>query len=265
MDSTSLEGRLLLATQASHKDPNLSTRSIADLYNVPRTTLRRRRNGIMSRRDSAPKSRNLTELEEQTIVQYVLDLDSRSFPPRLRDVEDMANRLLTERDAPRVGERWASNFVKRQPQLKTHFFRRYDYRRAQCEDPEVIQGWFTLVRNTIAKYGIVESDIYNFDETGFMMGVISSGMVVTSAHRRSGTKLVQPGNREWVTVIQGVNSQGWTVPPFIIVSGKNHLSTWYQDSPLPQDWVIATSDNGWTTNEIGLEWIQHFDKHAKPP
>jgi hypothetical protein len=96
------------------------------------------------------------------------------------------------------------------------------------------------------------------------MGVISSGMVVTSAHRRSGTKLVQPGNREWVTVIQGVNSQGWTVPPFIIVSGKNHLSTWYKDSPLPQDWVIATSENGWTTNERGLEWIQHFNKHTKP-
>ncbi|KAM9874235.1 transposase, partial [Verticillium dahliae] len=39
---------------------------------------------------------------------------------------------------------------------------------------------------------------------------------------------------------------------------------WYENSPLPQDWVIATSDNGWTTNERGLEWIQHFDKHTKP-
>jgi hypothetical protein len=54
------------------------------------------------------------------------------------------------------------------------------------------------------------------------------------------------------------------VPPFIIVSGKYHLSTWYQNSPLPPDWVIATSSNGWTTNERGLEWIQHFDRHTKP-
>jgi hypothetical protein len=176
----------------------------------------------------------------------------------------MANRLLADRDAPNVGTRWASKFVRRQPELKTRFFRKYDYRRAQCEDPEVIRGWFALVRNTIAKYGIVDSDMYNFDETGFQMGVISSGMVVTSADRRSNTKLVQPGNREWVTVIQGVSSSGWAVPPFIIVSGKNHLTSWYENSPLPQDWVIATSDNGWTTNEIGLEWIQHFDKHTKP-
>jgi hypothetical protein len=102
------------------------------------------------------------------------------------------------------------------------------------------------------------------DETGFAMGIISSGMVVTSAERRSNAKLAQPGNREWATVIQGVSSQGWCLPPFIIVAGLYHLSTWYEDSPLPQDWVIATTENGWTTNERGLEWAQHFDNHTKP-
>jgi hypothetical protein len=50
-------------------------------------------------------------------------------------------------------------------------------------------------------------------------------MVVTSTERLSNTKLVQPGNWEWVTVIQGVNAQGWTVPPSIIVSGKRELRT----------------------------------------
>ncbi|XP_044714673.1 DDE superfamily endonuclease domain-containing protein [Hirsutella rhossiliensis] len=40
-----------------------------------------------------------------------------------------------------------------------------------------------------------------------------------------------------------------------------HLSTWYEDSDIPRDWVISTSDNGWTTNERGLEWIRHFDSH----
>jgi DDE superfamily endonuclease len=96
------------------------------------------------------------------------------------------------------------------------------------------------------------------------MGVISTGKVVTSSERVSSAKLVQPGNRQWVTVIQGVSSQGWCVPPFIVVAGKTHLSSWYQDGSLPQDCVISTSQNGWTTNEIGLEWAQHFKKHTKP-
>jgi hypothetical protein len=38
------------------------------------------------------------------------------------------------------------------------------------EDPEVIGAWFRLVENMGAKYNIVDSDFFNFDETGFMIG-----------------------------------------------------------------------------------------------
>jgi hypothetical protein len=95
----------------------------------------RRRKGILSIHDTIPKSRKLSDLEEQIIVQYILDLDSRGFPPRHRSVEEMANRLLTNRDASPVVKRWAINLVKRQPDLKTRFQRRHDYQRARCEDP----------------------------------------------------------------------------------------------------------------------------------
>jgi hypothetical protein len=127
----------------------------------------------------------------------------------------------------------------------------------------LIRSWFKLVQNTITKYGIQEEDIYNFDETGFMMGVITTATVVTSSEGRAKVKKIQPGNREWVTVIQGVSSQGWNIPPFVVVAGKTHLSSWYQNSGFPPDWVIGVTDNGWTTNEMGIEWIRHFEKHTK--
>jgi hypothetical protein len=132
----------------------------------------------------------------------------------------MANILCTERDALPVGKNWTANFIKRQPELTTRFFRRYDYQRAKCEDPIAINAWFSLVANTIAKYGIRSNDIHNFDETGFMMGVITSGMVVTGAERRGNPKKIQPGNREWVTVIQSISAGGWATPPFIVVAGQ---------------------------------------------
>ena len=62
-------------------------------------------------------------------------------------------------------------------------FRRYNYQRAKCEDPMIIRGWFRLVENIIAKYGIWLDDIWNFDETGFMMGIMQSGMVVIGLER----------------------------------------------------------------------------------
>ena len=126
----------------------------------------------------------------------------------------------------------------------------------------MISDWFQLVQNTIAKYGIDELDIWNFDKTGFMMGVISSAMVVTMLDRQGRAKMKQPGNQEWATVIQGVNLYGWAMPPFIIVSGKNHLASWYHNTTLLDDWVVSLSSNGWTTNEIGLKWIKHFNKHT---
>jgi len=47
----------------------------------------------------------------------------------------------------------------------------------------------------------VDDDVYNFDETGFIMGIIFAGMVVTTSDGYSKAKLAQPGNREWAMVI----------------------------------------------------------------
>jgi hypothetical protein len=93
-----------------------------------------------------------------------------------------------------------------------------------------------------------------------MMGVIASGMVVTGTDRRGRPKSVQPGNREWITVIQAINAEGQAIPPFIMGAGQYHLANWYRDSNLPGDWAIATSPNGWTDNEVGLEWLKYFDR-----
>jgi hypothetical protein len=174
----------------------------------------------------------------------------------------MADLLLAERDAPLVGKNWTTNFIKRRTEIKTKFSRKYNYKRAQCEGPLIIGDWFKLVRNIIGKYGIQEEDIYNFDEAGFLMGVIATAKVVTSSQSRNRPTAAQPGNREWVSIIQGINSYGWSIPPFIIFKGGNHLSAWYEDSGLPRDWVTL-SENGWTTNEIGYQWIQHFEKHTR--
>lgn len=264
MRQKSSNNQLFLALRAIENNPSLSIRGAAKLYSVDHTTLLRRQRGQRAQGDVTPPRQRLTNLEESTIIQYILDLDSRSFPPRLSGVEDMANQLLADRDAPPVGSRWASNFVKRHQELTTRFTRKYDYQRALCEDPKIIEPWFELVRNTVAKYGILDEDFHNFDEAGFMMGIISTTMVVTSSERRGKATLAQPGNREWVSVLQSINSRGEAIPPFIIVAGQYHLTNWYEDSKLPKDWVISTTHNGWTTNEKAVDWIQHFEKHTKP-
>jgi hypothetical protein len=120
----------------------------------------------------------------------------------------MADKLLAERSTGKVGKLWPYNFVKRTESLTTHFNRAYDYQRALCKNPVVISSWLELVQCTKATYSILDEDTYNFDEAGFMMGMILSQLVITGSERRGRPKVVQPGNREWVTVIQGINAAG---------------------------------------------------------
>jgi hypothetical protein len=191
MASVSNEADLILVIQAIKQNPKLSFRQTASTYNIPLNSLYYRLNERTTFRDYTPKLRAMTELEKQTIVNYVLDLDSREFSPAIAYIENMANNLRKTRDAPRVKTRWAYRFINRREKLKIRWNRLYDYQRALCEDPEIIWGWFRLIAAIIAKYGIRDENIYNFDETGFMIGKITASMVVTSAKKRGKAKKLQ--------------------------------------------------------------------------
>jgi hypothetical protein len=98
------------------------------------------------------------------------------------------------------------------------------------------------VANVKAKYGILNEDTYNFNKTGFQIGVGGSIKVVTASEIRINPISRQPGDREWITLIAAVNAVGWLVPPFFIFKGKNHNQSWYHNHP--KQWRIAVSDNG---------------------
>src|SRR5579859_6388152 len=106
------ESDMILALNTLRMAPHLKIKKVAHIHNVPRTTLSDRYHGKPSRQDTQPNSRKLTELEELVIVRHILDLDSRSFPPRQSCVEDMVNRILLDRNAGHVGKNWTTNFVR---------------------------------------------------------------------------------------------------------------------------------------------------------
>ena len=259
-NSENQEGRILLAISSLKNSQIPSVRQAASIFQVPETTLRRRLHGISTRSEKRANSHKLSLNEEQSIIQWILSLGQCGAAPRPAHVRDMANILLANRgqaSTTTVGDKWVYNFIKRHDILKSRFSRRYNYQRAKCEDPKIIQEWFNSVQIIIMQHGIAYEDIYNFDETGYAMGLVATAKVVTSAEMTGKPFLIQPGNREWVTSIECINSTGWALPPCIIFKGKVHIEGWYQDTALPKDWRIEVSDNGWTTDNIGLRWLQN--------
>jgi hypothetical protein len=97
----------------------------------------------------------------------------------------MANKLLGMRGGEPVGKCWAERFVTHSDERKMAFNQAKDCQRILQKDPEIISTWFKLVEDTKAKYGVLDNNVHNFDETGFQMGVIDSMKVVTGAERRA--------------------------------------------------------------------------------
>jgi len=184
LKSANQGGRILLALSDIKNGSIASLRAAARLYNIPESTLRSRAKGILSRVDIRPNGHKLTQLEEDSLTEWIFSMDSRGAAPRPSTVREMANILLAARGSqpqPTVGVNWATTFIKRRDKLCTRFSKCYNYQRALNEDPKSLREWFANVQRVIDENGIQPEDIYNFDETGFAMGLISAQKVVTRA------------------------------------------------------------------------------------
>src|SRR2546430_17556496 len=99
------------------------------------------------------------------------------------------------------------------------------------------------------------------DEKGFSMGIADKSKIICRCGDYNRYRL-QPGNREWVTLIESVSVDRFVLPAYIIFQGQqiqascgkafseSHASIW-------------VSPKGWTDNEIGIQWLEDiFDKHT---
>jgi hypothetical protein len=257
-NSSEIEGKIQLAISDLKNGKIRSIREAARIYTIPRTTLQDRINGIGYKVETRANGHKLSQNDEESLVKWILDLDKRGLPPRPSMVRDMANILLSQHQDQQVSEKWVYRLIQRRSELKSRFSRRYNYERAKCEDPKIIREYFDRVQDAILQYGILPEDIYNFDETGFVMGLCATAKVITGSDRYNRPKLLQPGNREWVTSIEAVNSTGWALPSYIIFKATKYSQEGWFES-LPSEWRINISDNGWTTDKIGIDWlINHF-------
>lgn len=57
-----------------------------------------------------------------------------------------------------------------------------------------------------------------------------------------------------MSAIECINASGWALPPCIIFKGKVFIELWFDG--LPDDWRFEVSPSGWTSDEIGLRWLE---------
>ena len=94
MNIQTQEAWIILAIKAICMSKNLKPYCTTKIYNVPKQTLCRRIAGIPSCIEFWPTSCKLTNLEEEVLIEYILNLDSQGFSPGLVSIKDIVNYIL---------------------------------------------------------------------------------------------------------------------------------------------------------------------------
>lgn len=249
------EHRIQSAIADYHAGVYKSQRQASEAYGISRTTLQGRLAGQESHAIAHQQQQRLTPEQEDFLVQWILDEDLRAQPPSHNRVREMATRILHMNgdDAP-LGQLWVANFLQRNRRVHSIVGRSIAAERAKAANPELIRAFLTLFEETRIRLGIHTEDIWNVDETGVALGVCDNSQVLASAHKRK-AYVQSPENREWVSIVEAISASGRKLRPVVIFKGQSLQTTWFPSESVP-DWFYTTSDNGWTSNSLGLEWLR---------
>jgi hypothetical protein len=98
------ETRIILVIKVIRSSKKLNKHRTAKIYKILYANFSYK----ITSRTYYPKSKTnchkLTNLEKDTIIRYILDLDSRGFAPRLTSIKDIANLLLESRGVLYIGK-----------------------------------------------------------------------------------------------------------------------------------------------------------------
>ncbi|KAJ5712175.1 hypothetical protein N7488_006331 [Penicillium malachiteum] len=155
--------------------PNIA--KTAREFAVPYSTLAHRWKGRKSLLNRSPTNRKLDTEQEKALCVYIDQLDKARIHIKPAQITKSANFILSLAHTdpstllPKIGEHWVKRFLHRHPEYYRRRRRALDIERKQALDKRAIEKWFSEYQTIITKRGINPSDIYNFDETGFRIGV----------------------------------------------------------------------------------------------
>ncbi len=172
-----------------------SIRSLAKEFGIPYPTLRHRLSGTQSRREASEWQQSLSRIQEDRLTQWILTQVALGTPPNHGQIRLFGNRILEAQGTPeiRLGKRWITRFIDRNPVLRTQRSRRIDSVRVNGATDPVIRAWFPLLY-ILAVKKILPANRYNMDEYGLMEGQGVNGLVVGHFKTRA-VQRKDPGSR----------------------------------------------------------------------
>jgi hypothetical protein len=156
---------------------------------------------------------------------------------------------------------FVKRWMDRQPDLFKIKRKPLAVERRNTHDLELMGAHFEKYKKVVEKYSIHPHDTWNFDETGYRIGMARSDWVIAVDPTRTIYSKC-PNNRELLTAVECINGNGGEIPPFLVVTGTNILAPWFANDLDPHV-AVTTSESGFCNDWISLQWIKHFERYSR--
>ena len=234
-----------------------SIRKCADAYGVAYSTLHGRLKGAQPKTTAHQNEQLLTPESEILLVNWCLALERDGDAPTHQTVRQMAGLISRlSGGVGIVGKHWVHRFLQRHPDIHTKQGKSIDPKRVKGINVKSIFTWFQDLLVRIQSRFIKSKNCWNMDEIGISFSVLGDQRVVGSTNTASSIKKT-PLERECVTVIEALSPSGRQTKPLIIFKAKHVQQQWFIPDQVP-DWAYTSSAAAFTTNEIGLLWLQEI-------
>lgn len=212
----------------------------------------------------------LSENIEELLVKYCVDMDSRYFGLRRKDITRMAFQLAMHNGVKHpfsaqkqsAGRKWLKGFLKRHPQLALRKPQGTSINRIKGFSQENVKIFFELYEPELLKIKSNPLRLYNVDETGITIVQHKSVKVVSLKGKRNVANLTSAERGHLITVVTCMNAAGSYVPPLIVWPRKNAKDELMNGTPAGS--IAAYHPSGWIQTDIFTMWFNHFLKHTKP-
>jgi hypothetical protein len=232
-----------------------SERKTAKEYGIPRTTLQSRRTGCSTASSGHHHQQRLSPHQENCLCDWIKEQEACGYAPSHARAREMATLMLTlSGDTKPLGKKWVPTFMKRNRQIASIIGKPIDAARIRGTQPHHIHDFYERFDTIRASHNTQQQDIWNMDEHGIALGVCTNSVVLGASGKHK-TYIQTPENREWVSVIEGINALGHFIRPLVMFKGKDVQTSWFTAEHIP-DWLITTTSKGWTSNDIGLRWLK---------
>ena len=162
----------------------MSFRQASLKWGPPRATLHDRLNGRISRAKASQPSQRLSPVQEQRLTDWVLVQKSIRSSLTHAQIRSFAGRILAAKnDALPLGKRWISNFLRRNPILKTKKQYKIDFIRVNSATTEIIKLWFQKLEIFIIKT-IKPENRWNINKARIMENIGNNRLIVKSIYKQ---------------------------------------------------------------------------------